>query len=226
MPGAQKQFFIDWYKEQGRNFPWRQKNVSSFHLLITEMLLRQTRAMQVARLWTSFTDKYPSPNALGKADCNELFDQVKELGFGNQRVEALTSASRHLLERYNGAVPQDKKELLAVPHVGPYTAHAVRCFAFEQAEPVVDTNVLRLLARLQLKNVQQPDIRRNSWAWDMASAMVPNTPDEAACHNYGLLDFTAQVCKPRSPQCEKCPLSRECAFGIARLRGEEITPPW
>lgn len=219
-------FFEEWFREHGRSFPWREEGVSPFHLLVTEMLLRQTRAMQVARLWRAFVERYPDPDSILDTDPEHLFEEVRELGFGNQRVEALRSASRYLLDHHDGEVPQGKEELLAVPHVGLYIAHALLCFAFEEAVPVVDTNILRLFARLEGKEVPQPDIRRNPWVWDMARDLVSPKPPRAERHNYGLLDFTAQVCKPRSPQCERCPLADGCAYGTARLSGKEPTSPW
>lgn len=219
-------FFEEWFLEHGRDFPWREEGVSPFHLLVTEMLLRQTRAMQVARLWEAFVERYPDPHSLLRADTERLFEEIQELGFGNQRVEALQSAARHLIDRHGGEVPRNEEELLAVPHVGLYIAHALLCFACGKAVAVVDTNILRLFARFEGKEVAQPDIRRNPWAWEMARGLVPQKPQRAENHNYGLLDFTAQVCKPRSPQCERCPLAGECVYGKSRLSGEEVTPPW
>lgn len=219
-------FFADWYKAKGRNFPWRDAGVSPFHLLVTEMLLRQTRAEQVARLWGPFMGTYPNVVSLAAADDAALYEQVKELGFGRQRIGALKSAAQHLLDHHAGQVPPDKDALQAVPHVGLYAAHAVLCFAFNQAVPVVDINILRLFARIEGKKVAQPDIRRNPWVWEVARELIPGDPERARQHNYGILDFTGEVCKPRGPLCEICPLVLECRYGSSRVSGETIEPPW
>lgn len=219
-------FFAAWYKAEGRDFPWRHAGVAPFHLLVTEMLLRQTRAEQVARLWERFTRTYPNAASLAAADKSALYEQVKELGFGRQRVEALKSAAQHLLDQHAGQVPDAKEALQAIPHVGLYATYAVLCFAFNQAVPVVDINILRLFARIEGNKVAQPDIRRNPWVWEIARKLVPGDPQKAKQHNYGLLDFAGQICKPRGPLCEICPFAQACRYGTSRLRGDSIGPPW
>jgi len=205
-------FFVQWYRENGRSFSWREK-ATPFQLLVTEMLLRQTRASQVERLWNDFMQRFGTPDDLADADHAVLFVNVQELGFGNQRVEALTSAAQFLLDHHEGQVPDSKEALLEIPHIGPYAAHAVLCFAYSKRVAVVDTNVLRLLCRLLAREVNRLDIRREPWAWEAARELLPQEQEEVAAHNYGLLDFTAAVCKPRSPRCGDCPLSGPCAYG-------------
>jgi A/G-specific adenine glycosylase len=216
-------FFVAWFEEDGRDFPWREDEVSPFQLLITEMLLRQTQATQVDRLWKDFMSRFSTPKDLSEADHDELFNRVEELGFGNQRVEALTSASTYLLENHNGQVPTEKEDLLDIPHIGPYASHAVLCFAHGEPVPVVDSNILRLFCRLTGTEVNRIDIRREPWAWEMAEELLPEDPEKAQAHNYGLLDFTAAVCKSQSPQCRDCPISSECAYGVRLKTGKKIT---
>jgi A/G-specific adenine glycosylase len=142
----------------------------------------------------------------------DLVDQLTVLGFGNQRAEALVLASAWLVEHHKGRVPSSLTELLRVPHIGEYSARAILCFGYGRKEEIVDSNVLRFLSRyygLKLK----PDNRRNPIAWELARAALPRSFSYAREHNYGLLDFTAEVCKPTGPKCENCPLLRSCSWG-------------
>jgi len=216
-------FFVWWFQDHGRDFPWRKEGVTPFQLLVTEMLLRQTQATQVDSLWNDFMDRFETPEDLAGAEPGDLYERIKELGFGNQRVEALTTAATHLLEYHGGNVPAVEDKLMEIPHIGPYAAHAVMCFAHDKSVPVVDTNILRLFCRLLDKNVNRLDIRREPWAWEMAHELLPEKPKQAQEHNYGLLDFTAAVCKAKSPLCPDCPLSIHCSYGQKIEAGIEIT---
>ena len=112
-------------------------------------------------------------------------------------------------------VPEQEDELLAIPHVGPYTAGAVRCFGHGLRAAVVDIGILRFLSRyygLQVK----ADIRRNKQVWEIAYQLLPEDAARAREHNFGLLDFTAQVCKARSPEHDSCPLAASCAYASVR----------
>ena len=207
-----RRFFVYWFRENGRTFPWRAGDVSPFQLMITEMLLRQTRAGHVEKMWSRFFERFANFEAIERATEADLFSEVRILGFGNQRAHALKHAARFVLENYAGRVPHTPDGLLAVPHLGNYSARAILCFAFGERVEIVDTNVLRLFSRyfgLPLK----PDIRRAPEAWQIAQSLLPRTRMLARDHNYGILDFTADICKPGRPLCQVCPVQRSCSFG-------------
>jgi A/G-specific adenine glycosylase len=212
MMAVSKSFFVDWYKTRGRKFPWRRKGVSPFALLVTEMLLRQTQATAVSKLWYEFIERYPDAKTLAQANKEELFDQLKILGLGEQRASALVAAAGWLVEHHDGQVPSTKEELLRIPHVGAYVSNAVLCFAFGYTIEVVDTNILRFYARYYGLAVK-PDIRRNPEVWRIARLSLPEKIKEVKQHNYGLLDFTAEICRSRMPLCSVCPLASSCEWG-------------
>ncbi len=217
-----KMFFVNWFKKNGRHFPWRNANVSPFKILITEMLLRQTRASNVSAVWAPFIQRYPNAEALAQAKRKDLLRQLRVLGFGNQRAEALVLASAWLVHHHKGKPPSSLEELLRVPHIGEYSARAVLCFAYGKKIEIVDTNVLRFIARyygLKLK----PDNRRNPIAWELARAALPRRINAVKEHNYGLLDFTSDICKSGRPRCEICPLSKSCKWGLAQIRVEHTS---
>ena len=215
-----KRFFVDWYREHGRRFPWRHQDVSPFAVLITEMLLRQTQAIAVSKLWNDFTSSYPDPMTLAQANKYALLDQLKILGLGQQRTSALIAAATWLVEHHHGQVPDNKEELLNVPHIGAYMSNAVLCFAYGHKLEVVDTNILRFYARYYGLNAK-PDIRRNPEIWKIAKSSLPVERSEIRQHNYGLLDFTADICKARSPLCNDCPLVTSCNWGKQRSSSQK-----
>jgi A/G-specific adenine glycosylase len=208
--GQVSSFFRKFYRENGRAFPWRERGVPAFGILIAEMLLRQTRAEQVAAAWLILMERYPSPADLAAADLADLYTLLAPLGLGRQRAEALTAASAALVTRHRGKVPRSIDVLAAIPHLGLYSAHAIACFAYGQRVPVVDTNVLRVLSRL-FGEPYSPDNRRAQAAWDRAASLLPLKASIRE-HNYGLLDFAAMICKPGLPHCRVCRLNELCSW--------------
>lgn len=209
-------FFVRYFRKQGRRFPWREPGVSPFAFMITEMLLRQTLASNVGTMWSEFLKHYPTPARLMRASRKDLKRRIERLGFSNQRSEALVLASSYLVSEHGGTVPEDLESLLQIPHIGMYAARAILCFAFGKRIEIVDTNVLRFYARYYGLEIK-PDIRRNPAIWRIAKDALPRTGRLVQQHNYGLLDFTAEVCKSSNPLCFSCPLVLVCKFGSERL---------
>jgi A/G-specific adenine glycosylase len=206
----QNRFFVGWYKKYGRKFPWRRDGTSPFEILITEMLLRQTKADMVSRIWYRFTKLYPNPEAIVKTNKNRLKKIIQELGFGNQRTHALKEASQYLLDNFQGNVPDSEEELLKIPHVGLYTARATLCFAFGQKVPIVDLNVIRFFGRYYGINLKL-DNRKEPFVWERAKEILPYRRADTKLHNYGMLDFNGLVCKPVRPDCTNCMLRFTCS---------------
>lgn len=206
-----RRFFRRWYRENGRSFPWREPDVSPFGILIAEMLLRQTRANMVASIWPVFMQQFPTPLSCAEASAEDLYVLLAGLGLGNQRVEALQSVAFVLVHQYSGRVPRSITGLAEIPHLGLYSAHAIACFAYNRRVPVVDVNVLRLFSRLIGEDFGQDNRRgRAPEVWELARSILPERG--AKEHNYGLLDFCAQICRPLHPIHSDCPLSAHCAY--------------
>jgi A/G-specific adenine glycosylase len=189
---------------------------------MTELLLHQTQATQVKRMWEGFFDSFPGLQALHEASEEAIFRKISELGFGNQRTKTLQAVAEHILEKEDGSVPHQESRLLMIPGVGDYTAAAVQCFAFGKRVPIVDANVMRLAGRLEGREVAQRDVRRNDWIWEWAHARLPD--GNVGAHNYGLLDFGALMCTPRSPSCSTCALLEACPCG--KIVQDGSPPPY
>jgi A/G-specific adenine glycosylase len=114
------------------------------------------------------------------------------------------------VEKFDGEVPRNVDDLLSLPGVGPYTARAVAVFSFGGHEPVVDTNIRRVIARHNQGNADQgpPSTTRDLEAM---SALLPG-PELSPAFNAGIMELGAVVCTARNPHCEVCPISRSCAW--------------
>ena len=199
-------FFANWFKVRGRSFPWREKDVSPFGILLAEVLLKQTRAEMVAGVWPALCRKYPDAGSLASASAEVLHRQISCLGFGSQRVTALLRLSTAINKA--GSLPTELADLMKLPYVGIYSAHAVACFAFGHRVPVVDLSIVRVLSRMV--GIEPPsDIRRAPEVWEIAKTLLPDKGVKE--HNYGLLDFAADMCTARRPRCNECPVAPSCA---------------
>lgn len=163
-------------------------------------------------MWHDFVRDYPDAHTLAAASKSEIKNKVAILGFGEQRSTALLDAAGWLVKHHDGIVPEDLDALLRIPHIGNYAARAILCFAFGHRIEIVDINVLRFFARYYGLEVKL-DIRRAPEIWAIAREALPRKRALAKAHNYGLLDFTADICKPGRPRCEICPLVKSCVYG-------------
>lgn len=193
-----KSFFQHYARKHLRTFPWRRTGTKPFHLLVAELLLVQTKAEDVARVWLLLMRRYPDPPHLARARQNTLIRLLQPLGLQQQRSRALRAVSQALIDLYGGEVPKTIDELLELPHVGLYVATAVACFGFGHRVPIVDANVIRVFDRIT-GNQGIRELRRRFDVWRLAWGALPRV--DAKSHNYGLLDFAAQICTSRSPCC-------------------------
>ena len=209
-PGQDAAWFRDqlshWYREQGRDFPWR-RTEDFYQRLICEVLLRRSRGTTVATVVEPLFQRWPTASELGAADVCELIDVIRPLGL-LQRAHQLITLGRELsaLERDPDAV----EELTELTGVGPYTAAATL------GAPAVDGTSARVYRRFfglhgnddQHKTVDQP-------LWDLVRSVAPTELDQTRELNWAVLDLAATVCSPRRPKCDHCPLQSRCRFAAS-----------
>jgi A/G-specific adenine glycosylase len=117
-------------------------------------------------------------------------------------------------------VPTTREELLTLPGIGRYTAGAIASIAFGRQEPLVDGNVTRVLCRIFRIEGNPKDITIQKRVWAIAEGLVPE--DHAGQFNQALMELGSEVCLPRNPQCEVCPVNGVCE---ARRHDEQDSLP-
>lgn len=211
-----KGFFVRYARGHSRDFPWRHPDTNPFHLLIAELLLAQTKAEDVAKIWPQLVSRYGTPASLAEAPLDSLISLLQPLGLHRQRARALINVGRAICDA--GEVPNSVDRLLTIPHVGLYAATATASFAFHRRVPIVDANVVRVFDRI-IGIKGERELRRRGDVWNLAWAILPQK--NADLHNYGLLDFAAKICTPRAPRCEQCRLNAMCSYGRSYLRSAQ-----
>lgn len=204
-------FFVDkiieWGIKNKRTFIWRERNNNFFIVFIAEFFLRKTKSETVDRFMKEiFLKKFKTFCDLAQMDEKELIEILRPLGLHNQRAAALKKISSLLCGAEKTPTYQ---EILELPHCGRYIANAVECFFYKRRRPIVDHNIQRVFHRF-FSIPKAVEIHKADYLWDFAERLLPD--DDFVNYNYYLLDFSAEVCKPRKPLCNTCPLAQMCNF--------------
>ncbi|MBZ0098521.1 MAG: hypothetical protein K8F30_05530 [Taibaiella sp.] len=192
---------LAWGRKNFADFPWR-KSQNKWHSLVAEIMLQRTKAEQVVPAYLTFTSSYQTPLDYFEDEDGMAF---KTLGL-HWRETLLKELSRILSEK---DIPEDKDSLLELPGVGQYIAAAYRSLHLEYRDVIIDSNVVRVYGRY-FGFETHAETRRKRWFIELSEKMTPQETFKE--YNYGLIDFTREVCKPR-PECKICPLNSRCAFG-------------
>lgn len=176
-------------------------------------MLQQTRVDTVIPYYERFVARFPTVQALAEAPAEDVLKLWEGLGYYSRARNLKAAAER--VAASGGAFPETAAGLRELPGVGRYTAGAVASIAFGAAEPAVDGNVERVLARLFAieEDPARPAAKARFEA--LARGLIPK--GEAGDFNQALMELGAVVCTPANPSCLLCPWSTACA---ARRRGE------
>ncbi|MDX1534752.1 MAG: A/G-specific adenine glycosylase [Thermoplasmata archaeon] len=209
---------LTWYKENRRDLPWR-RTQDPYAILVSEILLQQTRIRTGESYFQRFMARFPTVEALAQAQPDEVIRVWEGLGY-YRRAHRLHAAAKEIVKRHGGRVPRQVGALLTLPGVGPYTAGAVASIAYGEPVPAVDGNVTRVLARL--RRIQE-DVTRSATRTRVAGEATELVPlHDPGTFNQALMELGAMVCLPRNPRCPRCPVVAWCQ---ARAAGEETSLP-
>ncbi|MEK7098699.1 MAG: A/G-specific adenine glycosylase [Patescibacteria group bacterium] len=131
---------LDYYRAHGRhNLPWR-KSTDPYEILVSEIMLQQTQVDRVVPYFKRFIAKFPTVQAISRAPLEMVLREWSGLGY-NRRAKLLRECAKEIVEKHRGKVPKDFAALVALPAIGPYTAGAIRAFAFNEKEIFIETNI-------------------------------------------------------------------------------------
>jgi len=195
---------LAWYRANARDLPWRRTR-DPYNILVSEVMLQQTQVDRVIPYYEAFLERFPTVEALASAPAAEVIRLWAGLGY-NRRAVNLQRTAQAVVER--GGWPSDPQGLRALPGIGPYTAGAVACFAFEQDVAFVDTNMRRVVHRLRFGPDLPAPAAPDAAVLAVAERLVP--PGNGWEWNQALIEFGALHCTARKPACVVCPLQRSC----------------
>jgi A/G-specific adenine glycosylase len=191
--------------------PWRGET-DPYRILVSEIMLQQTRVAVVQERYRSFLRQFPTALRLARAKEQTVLAAWSGLGY-YRRARALRAAAKMITEA--GTFPQTPAQLEELPGVGRYTAAAVASIAFGEALPVVDGNVKRVLRRVLGREPAEEEY------WSVAGEMLDRR--RPGDFNQAMMELGALICLPGKPLCGKCPVARLCAVRGAGAKRKQAT---
>jgi A/G-specific adenine glycosylase len=195
---------IEWYSQHKRELPWRNTK-DPYKIWLSEIILQQTQVKQGLPYYQKFIKTFPSVSELANANEEEVLKLWQGLGYYS-RARNLHFAAKQIHQA--GFFPKEYKDIITLKGVGEYTAAAIASFAFKLPYAVVDGNVFRLLSRFYgIDTPVDTSKGKREFSEIAQTLLVKKEPDS---HNQAIMEFGSQMCKPKQPNCNSCPLRDEC----------------
>jgi A/G-specific adenine glycosylase len=199
-----RRLLLTWYEKSQRKLPWRGAT-DPYHILVSEIMLQQTRVAVVEERYRKFIAQFPSADRLARAKEATVLAAWSGLGY-YRRARALHGAAKEVVQR--GSFPRTTTELMELPGVGRYTAAAVASIAFGEPVAVVDGNVKRVIDRLVNHKAADSSPVEEKQYWEIAGQLLDRqSPGD---FNQAMMELGALVCLPAQPLCHACPVADMC----------------
>lgn len=180
-------------------------------------MLQRTKVDQVLPVYSKFIKRFPTISSISQAPENEILLYFKKLGL-LWRAMSLKKMADYVLEKHNGIIPKNKKDLVKIPAIGEYISDAVLSFAFDQRAIVIDSNVCRTVMRIYGLKLGG-EIRKSKTIYELANKMLP-AGEKSRFLNLAFIDHAALICRPFKPICTECPINGCCNYYLAMRAGQ------
>ncbi len=203
------QTLLEWYSLNRRDLPWREHHANPWHIVLSEIMAQQTQIVTMLAYFDYFTKRWPTPADMAKDTLDNVLAAWSGLGY-YRRAHNLYKMSQQIVERFEGEVPDNEKDLLTLPGIGEYTAAAIVAIAFNKQAFAIDTNIARIITRLYA--IQTPLSKAKSQIKDL---MYPMLPKNISDFIQALMDFGALICTAQNPKCSQCNLAHFCSAQLS-----------
>jgi A/G-specific adenine glycosylase len=197
-----------WYDNNKRSLPWRKKCSSKqkeYFTFVSEFMLQQTQVTTVIPYFNNFIKNIPNFESLAKVNETKLLKYWQGLGYYS-RAKNLKKSARLIIDQHNGRLPNSYDKLIKLPGVGDYTASAISAIAFNQQIIPLDGNIERLLKRILNLKTEKEIKKENLHKEKKVFGQTSRSND----YIQALMEIGALLCKPKNPNCEKCPITKYC----------------
>jgi A/G-specific adenine glycosylase len=202
----QQRILMYWQVHGRHDLPWR-NTTDPWQLLIAEILLRKTTAIQAVEVYRVLGCM--SPSEIAALDLQTLQAILRPLGLHEVRAIQISEIA-HAIANLSAPPYASDDFLRSLKGIGQYISNSIRSCAFDHRAPALDTNMIRVLSRVFGLVSQRSRAREDKELWKIAGQLMPE--HHAKEYNWGILDFAASVCTPKKPKCTQCPLSDICLY--------------
>ncbi|HBK33847.1 TPA: A/G-specific adenine glycosylase [Candidatus Uhrbacteria bacterium] len=207
---------LRWYRQHGRDLPWRQTR-DPYRILVSEIMLQQTQVSRVMIFYKRWLTQFPTWESLAEATNGQVIMVWSGLGY-NRRSLVLRDIAKHIIAH---GVPSTPEAWEKIKGVGPYTAAAICAFALHQRTLPIDTNIRRVLGRV-LFGIPYPTLKMDKKIVQSADFVLPK---RGAFYDVpqALFDLATSTCT-KVPACASCPLKAICKSAPRFLSGHVRIP--
>jgi len=201
-----RNILLKWYDDNKREYPWRKSN-DLYELLVTEILLQKTIALNVSNMYNSFFKKYTDFSSIDNTKISDLQLTIKVLGLSNKRAQILKDLGHLIINKHNGEIPRDTDKLKEVNGIADYVSNAFGCFGLNNRTLFFDVNIKRVIMRVF--EPQSSKFTRDSM-YSHLNKLLPKM--EFKYVYWAILDFGALICSKNKPKCALCPIAEHCLY--------------
>ena len=174
-----------------------------FELVVAVALSAQTTDVSVNKATPALFAKYPTPQALAKADQQDVIELIRTIGLYRNKSANIIKLAEKITEDFGGEVPGDYDSLVSLPGVGRKTANVVLAEGFGIPRIAVDTHVFRVANRIGLTD--ETDVTATE------EELMRRIPEDQWIRTHHLLIFHGRkCCTARKPACDRCGLNGMC----------------
>ncbi|WP_407405043.1 A/G-specific adenine glycosylase [Chryseobacterium sp.] len=203
---------LKWYEKNARELPFRTTK-DPYKIWICEIVFQQTRITQGLNHYNNFIERFPDVKTLANASEDEVLLYWKGLGYYSRAIN-IHKAAQQIMNDYNGVFPSDYNDILSLKGVGEYTAAAVYSICFGGKTPAVDGNFYRVLSRVFADDYDVSNSKAFQYFTELAELVLPENVGD---FNQAMMDLGSEICKPKNPLCEECPLQNSClAYSLSK----------
>lgn len=190
----------------------------AWQLLVSVRLAAQCTDARVNVVMVDLLKKYPDVAALAAASPEEIEAIVRPCGLGRSKARDISACMKILHEKYHDMVPDNMKELLALPGVGRKSANLILGDVYGKPTIVTDTHCIRLCNLIGLVDDVKEPAKVEKALWEI----IPPEEGNQLCHRF--VDHGRAVCVARRPQCDQCCLAGICRYHLSLIQRAGSAP--
>lgn len=174
-----------------------------YQLLVAVILSAQCTDERVNKVTEKLFKDYDTPEKLVLLEQSQLEKYIFSCGLYKSKAEHILSATKDIIEKFNGQVPENFSDLTSLAGVGRKTANVVYSVAFNKNAIAVDTHVFRVSKRIGLSN------GKNVLQVEKDLMGILDEKNWRRAHHY-IIYLGRSFCKAKKPDCENCPIKEDC----------------
>lgn len=195
-----------WFAEHARDLPWR-RTPDLYAIWVSEIMLQQTQVATVIAYHQRFLKAFPDVRSLAAAREEQVLRLWEGLGY-YRRARQLHAAAQAIVAQHDGTFPTTFEAVRALPGIGRYTAGAILSIGLDQRLPILEANTIRVLSRLTAFRGDPASSAGQRHLWSAAEQILPRRGSGTV--NQALMELGSEICTPREPACDRCPIARLC----------------